>query len=143
MTTNDELEYETWQFQRVRELSEQIAEECLWMWRIADGMGGFIFNEIKAAYARRGYEVFNEDSDLWGHKRKAIPSSIRAEIFKRDKHSCLSYGATSDLSIDHIVPVSKGGGNKIGNLQTLCMPCNLAKGTRILSYLGSELVSES
>lgn len=143
MTTNDELEYESWQFQRVRELSEQIAEECPWMWRIADGMGGFIFNEIKAAYARRGYEVFNEGSDLWGNKRKAIPPKIRAEIFRRDKHACLSCGATSDLSIDHIVPVSKGGRNDLDNLQTLCMSCNLAKGIRTMSYLGSELVNES
>ena len=40
MPTNDEIEYESWQFQRMRELADLIAEECPWMWRIGDGNGG-------------------------------------------------------------------------------------------------------
>lgn len=31
--------------------------------------------------------------------------------------------------IDHITPISRGGGNDPGNLQCLCPPCNLAKGS--------------
>lgn len=32
------------------------------------------------------------------------------------------------VHIDHIVPVARGGGNHVDNLQVLCAACNLAKG---------------
>lgn len=41
--------------------------------------------------------------------------------------ACLRCGATGILSVDHVVPVSKGGTNDIGNLQPLCKPCNSTK----------------
>ena len=51
---------------------------------------------------------------------------IRYFIFNRDK-CCLKCGADKNLSIDHIEPISKGGENKISNLQTLCKSCNSVK----------------
>jgi 5-methylcytosine-specific restriction endonuclease McrA len=36
------------------------------------------------------------------------------------------------LTVDHVVPVSKGGSNDISNLQGLCKPCNSTKHDRIL-----------
>jgi 5-methylcytosine-specific restriction endonuclease McrA len=32
--------------------------------------------------------------------------------------------------VDHIRPVSRGGGNHRDNLQPMCAPCNMAKGAR-------------
>ena len=134
MPTNDEVEYESWQFQRMRELADLIAEECPWMWRIGDGNGGTVLNEVRSAYARRGFDTTSDTNGFEG-KRKPIPIKLRAEVFRRDNHLCLKCGAEDGLSIDHIVPVSKGGQNTLDNLQTLCMPCNISKGVTTISYL--------
>ena len=59
--------------------------------------------------------------------RKAIPKSVRFEVFKRDKFTCQYCGASAPdviLEIDHIRPVSKGGTNDILNLVTACRDCN-------------------
>ena len=41
---------------------------------------------------------------------------------------CERCGATTDLTRDHIMPTSKGGGADPANLRTLCRPCNSSKG---------------
>ena len=35
------------------------------------------------------------------------------------------------VHVDHIIPVSRGGGNEVDNLQLLCRACNLSKGARV------------
>ena len=49
-----------------------------------------------------------------------VPSSLRAAVLARDGGKCLRCGATADLHVDHIVPVSLGGRTVFENLQTLC-----------------------
>lgn len=62
----------------------------------------------------------------WGNKVK----NISAGIFSRDGNRCKHCGATDNLTIDHITPVSKGGSDNPENLQTLCRSCNSKKGAR-------------
>ncbi|MBF9058165.1 hypothetical protein HKCCSP123_03125 [Rhodobacterales bacterium HKCCSP123] len=40
---------------------------------------------------------------------------------------CVRCGATENLSLDHIIPVSAGGRSVKSNAQTLCQPCNIWK----------------
>lgn len=47
---------------------------------------------------------------------------------------CLVCGTRDDLTVDHVVPLSRGGSNGVSNLQPLCGPCNSRKGRRIIDY---------
>ena len=57
-----------------------------------------------------------------------------AALCERYGHRCLRCGAAARLTADHITPLSKGGGNGIGNIQCLCGPCNSAKGVNTTDY---------
>lgn len=46
--------------------------------------------------------------------------------------ACANCGETSDLVIDHVVPVAKGGRSEFSNLQLLCATCNRLKGKLVL-----------
>jgi 5-methylcytosine-specific restriction endonuclease McrA len=61
-----------------------------------------------------------------------VPFS-RANIYARDQHTCqyCSKGFhTSELTFDHVVPVSKGGRKDWENIVTCCVSCNRRKGGR-------------
>lgn len=48
---------------------------------------------------------------------------------------CLCCGQSDvKLTVDHVVPLSRGGTNDIANIQPLCGPCNSAKGTATTDY---------
>ena len=50
-------------------------------------------------------------------------------------NKCLCCGRTDvALTVDHVVPVSKGGSSNIDNLQPLCLACNSSKNDKIIDY---------
>jgi 5-methylcytosine-specific restriction protein A len=61
-------------------------------------------------------------------RRKKISRAKRERIFARDRYRCRDCGVDHDLTIDHVIPVSKGGTNEVKNLRTLCAPCNHYRG---------------
>lgn len=63
-----------------------------------------------------------------------VTTEARSAVFERDGHRCLKCGTEEDLSIDHVVPLSKGGDNDVDNLQTLCKTCNSSKGGSTKDY---------
>ncbi len=56
-----------------------------------------------------------------------VPDEVRAAVFERDGHKCRRCPATERLELDHIKPVSQGGGATEDNLQVLCVSCNRKK----------------
>lgn len=49
-------------------------------------------------------------------------------------HQCLCCGCVCKPSIDHIIPLARGGSNLIDNLQPICVRCNKWKHTRIIDF---------
>lgn len=52
----------------------------------------------------------------------------RHNIFKRDNNECQYCGNKKDLTLDHVIPKSKGGKTSWTNLVTACKKCNARKG---------------
>ncbi|MBF2077967.1 MAG: HNH endonuclease [Synechococcales cyanobacterium T60_A2020_003] len=61
---------------------------------------------------------------------KEIPLT-RRNILHRDGHSCQYCGYSGDdLTLDHVVPRSRGGNDTWENIVTACVRCNVKKGNR-------------
>lgn len=52
----------------------------------------------------------------------------RQNIFKRDNFECQYCGTKRDLTLDHVLPTSRGGPHSWLNLVTACKRCNARKG---------------
>jgi 5-methylcytosine-specific restriction endonuclease McrA len=52
----------------------------------------------------------------------------RHNVFKRDQNVCVYCGNSKDLTLDHVIPKSRGGKTHWDNLVTACKRCNSKKG---------------
>ncbi len=58
------------------------------------------------------------------------PSVSRREVLKRDGHACQYCGSKRKLTLDHVLPQSRGGRHTWNNVVTACEPCNQSKAAR-------------
>ena len=65
----------------------------------------------------------------------------RKNIFLRDNHTCQYCGRSSNLTIDHVIPTSKGGTDEWENVVTCCIRCNNRKGDKLLDEAGMKLMN--
>lgn len=91
--------------------------------------------EIKKLYEytlrERGCVGFNSSI-----KRKII-----TEIFNECNGKCVYCNSTNDITIDHIVPLTKNGTNSLHNLVLACRSCNSKKRNKyLLNFLWAQLV---
>ena len=74
-----------------------------------------------------------------------VPRSVKRRIsrralFARDGWRCVYCGdGAGRLTLDHVVPRSRGGESIWENVVTACAPCNLRKGDRLLEESGLHL----
>lgn len=75
---------------------------------------------------------------------KAVRFS-RKNVLQRDAYQCQYCGHKFDkssLTMDHVIPKSKGGTNAWSNVVTCCKSCNERKGDKLLSELGWQLAKK-
>jgi 5-methylcytosine-specific restriction endonuclease McrA len=61
------------------------------------------------------------------------PALNNQALFARDRHLCMYCGqqyTRSDLTRDHVLPLSRGGLDVWENVVSACLPCNVRKGSR-------------
>lgn len=67
----------------------------------------------------------------WNSARK---KAFKDTLLKNGVYQCKmckkTFSNHSDLNIDHVKPVAKGGKNNVGNLNLLCKSCNSKKGSK-------------
>jgi 5-methylcytosine-specific restriction endonuclease McrA len=66
----------------------------------------------------------------------------RSNVFRRDKGECQYCGSKRQLTIDHVIPRSKGGKTSWTNLVTACNRCNVNKGDKTPEQAGLILRTE-
>ena len=69
------------------------------------------------------------------HRRKIT----RRAVFARDNWTCQYCGSHSSLTVDHVIPRSKGGASSWENIVASCAPCNRRKGNALPRQAGMKL----
>ena len=109
-------------------------------------------NKRKRKYHAENREKENERSRKWylSNPEKKVTSRHAYRARKKENGGkltvtdikfvraafpvCLHCGIDENLSIDHVIPLARGGTNSIDNIQILCMPCNSSKGIKTIDY---------
>ncbi|MGV3525539.1 MAG: HNH endonuclease [Candidatus Sericytochromatia bacterium] len=63
----------------------------------------------------------------------------RRNVHVRDHYTCQYCGSVSNLTLDHVMPLSRGGKSTWENVVTACYPCNSSKGSRTPEEAGMKL----
>lgn len=109
-------------------------------------------NAQKAAYRRQNTARITASTNEW---RRRNPEALRlhTQVHKANYDArlagaggrvgikdvrylppeCVYCGATTDLTVDHATPMSRGGANHWSNLTTACGTCNRVKGDRTVA----------
>lgn len=97
----------------------------------------FSENNIKELISRinRKDGSFYLDRGIWEAlcrvERGRVSNKLRFKVYQRDGNRCVKCGRKTNLEIDHIFPISRGGKSNLENLQTLCHYCNINKGANV------------
>lgn len=89
----------------------------------------------KASKKLKDYKIVDLENmqvigDIHKIKRKQFSQTERVKIYNKSKGRCAICGKFipyDSFTIDHIIPLAKGGTNAMDNLQVACSVCNLIK----------------
>lgn len=112
---------------KVADLEKSMIELCKY---------GFLIETKKDPRAEKTTSKEIREKAGFGHRY--VDQITKNFIMLRDV-DCVFCGASENLEIDHIVPVSKGGDSEPENLQVLCRSCNRSKRTKSVEQVATPL----
>lgn len=97
---------------------------------------------LRKAWREDNLEVVRERCRrYWHYRRTGSDPSVLVDAYAERllELPCDYCGATENISIDHVVPISRGGKHVIENIVPACRTCNSSKGAKLLDeWLGSQ-----
>lgn len=95
------------------------------------------FNKLQSDPDKKGYYKYLCTKTY--HKRKGAEGSYTyeqwSELLDKYNYACVGCLSKENITVDHKLPLSRGGTNNIDNLQPLCMQCNLKKHNKLISFI--------
>lgn len=98
---------------------------------------------VKSAHQEHLIPAVIRSRGKW-RRRSERPKFTKARVFKRDKDQCQYCGKRfprDKLTVDHIMPKSKGGKLTWNNAATACLKCNQKKGARTPAEAGMTVLN--
>ena len=107
------------------------------------------FKTVLGGYSKTGNRTALTLQSVLACRGRVVQQSTRpglsnSTLFRRDHYLCLYCGqkfSASDLSRDHVHPVSRGGEDDWNNVVTACKRCNARKGNRLLAETSLALLA--
>src|SRR6266498_3136267 len=97
----------------------------------------------------KGVAMTEEENGHFLHAARVAPRLMRAlsrkNILLRDRNTCQYCGellTAGDLTLDHVLPRSRGGASTWENLVACCHSCNRRKGNQMPIEAGMKLMRE-
>jgi 5-methylcytosine-specific restriction endonuclease McrA len=105
--------------------------------------------EIQRKYRESHPEIYREASKKYVQANPEVKRAAEAKRKAKKRNNsrfristkelkdlyagpCSYCGALGEMTLDHVVPISRGGVHGIGNLVAACGPCNFSKGQKLL-----------
>ena len=88
------------------------------------------YNVVSEAEAHQ-YLRWHKQEQAKLQAKANIPAELRSEVFERDRGVC-QYCGERGTTLDHVLPVSKGGKANRFNLLVACHACNSKKSAKVL-----------
>lgn len=99
------------------------------------------YDKNKEQILERKREYYKNNPDKWrihNAKRRAVVKEAETNYISDDEIStlysspCFYCGDTDNITMEHLIPLSRGGRHSIGNIAPMCESCNKSKNDKLL-----------
>lgn len=81
-------------------------------------------------------ENYKEIAAIKNGNRRALKKNAGSYSISKEEMSklyaspCTYCGSSDNITIDHVIPLSRGGSHSVSNLVSACAKCNMSKGAK-------------
>jgi 5-methylcytosine-specific restriction endonuclease McrA len=138
-------------FSASRHTSDGLHSQC----RACNNERSRVWKQANPEKAKAGYRRWSEANRERRRVRKAVERSGAGQsggeiltveswlaVLDAFDRRCCYCRSQDDLSLDHLTPVSRGGGAVVGNVAPACRPCNCSKHARLVEEFRPDLAAD-